>query len=192
MAQFVFISSATVYQKPPLHPVITLSVGGWKDFSIIRRMRRGGKIVVHGDGTSLWTLTHSEDLAIGFAGLLGNPRAVGHAFHITSDQLLAWNQIYAAVAAAAGAEPQVAHVPSDFIARVEPSLSGNLLGDKAHSVIFDNAKIRSFVPEFRAVIPFEQGIRRTIEWFEADSRRMKSDGENDRMIDRLIAAYGHT
>jgi nucleoside-diphosphate-sugar epimerase len=238
-AQYVFISSATVYEKPPRDPLITescplgnpfwqyardkiacelllneafrekgfpatvvrpshtydtvlpLSVGGWEDFSIVPRMRRGGKVVIHGDGTSLWTMTHSEDFARGFVGLLGHPRAAGHAFHITSDEALSWNRIYAAVAEAAGVELKAVHVPSDFICRVEPSLTGNLLGDKAHCALFDNSKLRSFVPGFQAVIPFAQGIRRTIAWFEADPRRMKSDGETDRMLDRILAAYGH-
>jgi nucleoside-diphosphate-sugar epimerase len=237
--QFVFISSATVYQKPPRSPVITEStplanpfwdyaqnkiaceaalgaayrdqgfpvtivrpshtydtviptaIGGWEDYGIVQRIKRGMPIVVHGDGTSLWVLTHSEDFAAGFVGLLGEPRAIGHAFHITSEEVLTWNQVYAALGAAAGAEPRVVHIPSEFIAKVEPSLRGNLLGDKANSVIFDNSKIRAFVPDFRAVIPFREGIRRTLDWFEARPERMESRGGSDRVIEKLIAAYGH-
>ncbi len=237
--QYLFVSSATVYQKPPQRPVITestplgnpywqyardkiacelrltdafrehgfpativrpshtydtvipLAIGAWEDFSIIKRMRQGKKVVVHGDGTSLWTLTHSEDFAKGLAGLLGNPQAVGHAFHITSDEVLSWNQIYGIVAEAAGAEARLVHIPSDLIARLEPSLEGTLLGDKSHCALFDNAKIKSFVPDFRATIPFREGIRRTLAWFEASPQRMSSSGEADRLLDGLIEAFGH-
>jgi nucleoside-diphosphate-sugar epimerase len=235
--QYVFISSATVYLKPPSSPFITestplgnpyweyarqkiacelrlnqafreegfpavivrpshtydtvlpLAIGGWQDYGIIERMRRGQAVVVPGDGTSLWTLTHSEDFARGLAGLLGNGQAAGHSFHITSQEALCWNQIYAAVAEAAGAELRLVHMPSDFIAAREPSLAGTLLGDKAHSVLFDNSKIRRFVPSFQARIPFAEGIRRTLAWFEASPERRKSDGETDRLLDRLIAAF---
>jgi nucleoside-diphosphate-sugar epimerase len=238
--QYIFISSATVYQKPPLHPVITesaplgnpfweyardkiacelrlnlayrergfpvtivrpshtydmaipLAIGGWQDYGIVTRMKKGGKVVVHGDGTSLWTLTHSEDFARGFAGLLGHSQAIGHSFHITSDESLSWNQIYRTVAEAAGAEAHLVHIPSDFIARLEPSFEGTLLGDKAHSVIFDNTKIKAYVPGYRAEIPFREGIRRSLAWFEESPTRMKSSGEDDRLLDRLIAGYGHS
>jgi nucleoside-diphosphate-sugar epimerase len=155
-------------------------------------MKRGERVVVHGDGTSLWTVTHAEDFARGFAGLLGHSQALGHGFHITSDELLSWNQIYQAVAEAAGAEANLVHIPSDFIARVEPALQGTLLGDKSHSVIFDNAKIKAFVPGYRAVIPFREGIRRCLAWFEESPARMKSSGEDDRRLDRLLQAYGHS
>jgi nucleoside-diphosphate-sugar epimerase len=237
--QYVFISSATVYRKPPQSPFITesaplgnpfwdyarrkidcelrlnqafreegfpavivrpshtydrvlpLAIGGWQDYSIIERLRRGQPVVVHGDGTSLWTLTHAEDFAQGLAGLLGNGQAAGHSFHITSDEVLSWNQIYAAVAEAAGCEARIVHMPSDFIAAREPALAGTLLGDKAHSVLFDNTKIKTFVPGYRALIPFREGIRRTLAWFEASPERGSSSGETDRLLDRLIAAFGH-
>jgi nucleoside-diphosphate-sugar epimerase len=237
--QYVFISSATVYQKPSLSPFITestplgnpyweyarhkiacelrlnqafreegfpavivrpshtydtvlpLAIGGWQDYSIITRMRRGQAVVVHGDGTSLWTLTHAEDFAKGLAGLLGNGQAAGHSFHITSDEVLNWNQIYSTVAEAAGVEARILHIPSDFIAAREPSLAGTLLGDKAHSVLFDNTKIKTFVPGYQALIPFREGIRRTLAWFEASPDRMRSTGETDLLLDRLIEAFGH-
>jgi len=155
-------------------------------------MKRGKPVIVHGDGTSLWTVTHADDFAKGFVGLLGNPRAVGESFHITSDELLTWNQIYQAVAAAAGVEAKIVHIASDFIVRCEPSLEGSLLGDKAHSVIFDNTKIKRFVPGFVATIPFHEGIRRTLAWFEADPTRMRISERNNEIIDRILAAYQRT
>ncbi len=136
-------------------------------------------------------MTHAEDFAEGFAGLLGRDDAAGHAFHITSEEVLTWNRIYELTAEAAGAEARIVHIPSDFIVRQEPSLEGTLLGDKAHSAVFDNTKIRSFVPGFQARIPFREGIRRTIAWFEASEARRRSDGATDRLIDRLLKAYGH-
>jgi len=235
--QYIFISSASVYQKPPLHPVITEStplynpfwdysqnkitceellndsfrnegfpitivrpshtydtiipatMGGGSEYTIIDRMKKGEKVIVHGDGTSLWTVTHSEDFAKGFVGLLGHQQAIGHPFHITSDEILTWNQIYQAIASAAGIEADFIHIPSDFIVKYEKSLTGNLLGDKSHSVIFDNTKIKSFVPEFKAVIPFNQGIKRTLEWFETDPKRKLISNETNAMIDRIISAY---
>lgn len=235
--QYIFISSASVYQKRGGHPVITestplynpywdysrnkiaceeylngrfreegfpitivrpsltydtvipVAIGSWDDFTIIDRMRRGGEVIVHGDGTSLWTITHSEDFAVGFNGLLGHQQAIGHSFHITSDELLNWNQIYEAVAMAAGAPLRAVHIPSDFIGRFDPFHIGNLLGDKAQSVIFDNSKIKRFVPGFRATIPFAEGIRRTVAWFESDPARMRIVDGNNAFMDRVIAAY---
>ena len=238
--QYVFISSASAYQKPPSHPIITEStplhnpfweysqnkiacedrlsrayrdegfpitivrpsltydtvipavIGGWTEYTIIDRMKRGRQIIVHGDGTSLWTVTHSEDFAKGFVGLLGHQQAVGQAFHITSDEILTWNQIYKALADATGCVPNVVHIPSEFIVHCEPSLEGTLLGDKAHSVVFDNTKIKRFVPDFRAIIPFAQGIKRTLAWFEADPARQIIRKETDELMDRIIQLYGHS
>src|SRR6478752_2641762 len=126
--------------------------GGW---TAIHRMRQGKPVVVHGDGTSLWTLTHHEDFARGLVPLLGHPRAVGEAFHITSDDVLTWDQVTHALAAAAGVQARIVHVPSDAIAATDPDWGAALLGDKAHSMVFDNAKLRSVVPGYRAVIAFE-------------------------------------
>ena len=240
--QYIFISSASVYQKVGGHPVITestplynpywqysrdkiaceellnqayreqgfpvtivrpshtydtvipVAIGGWADYTIIDRMKKGKEVIIHGDGTSLWTVTHSDDFARGFTGLLGHQQAIGHAFHITSDELLNWNQIYEAVAGAAGAELKAVHMASDFICDVADSLGrremrGNLLGDKSLSVIFDNTKIRRFVPGFKAVIPFRQGIKRTLQWFEADPSRMQINEENNTFMDQLLEAY---
>ncbi len=144
---------------------------------------------MHGDGTSIWTITHAEDFARGFVGLLGHQQAIGHAFHITSDELLTWDQIYQAVAAAAGVEARIVHIPSDFIIGVEPALEGTLRGDKAHSVLFDNSKIKRFVPGFQATIPFKVGIRRTVEWFEASASRMRILPEKNAQIDRILASF---
>lgn len=234
--QYIFISSASAYQKPLLHPVVTEStplknpfweysrnkiacerkleyyyrsfdfpitivrpsltydtvipvpIGGWNDFTIIDRIRRGQEIIVHGDGTSLWTITHAEDFAAGFNGLIGHMQAIGHAFHITSDEILTWDQIYSAVAAAAGAEPKIVHIASEHIGHFDEHLRGSLLGDKAVSVIFDNSKIKRFVPAFRASIPFSEGIKRTLKWFEADPARQVINPETNNLIEKIIAS----
>ena len=235
--QYIFISSASIYQKPPTHPVITestplsnpfwdysknkiaceerlnhayrnenfpitivrpsltydtvipLPIGGWTEYTIVDRMKKGKKVIVHGDGTSLWTITHAEDFAKGFVGLLGNQHAIGHAFHITSDEILTWDQIYQFVADAAGTEANIVHISSDFICRFDKSLVGSLIGDKAVSVIFDNSKIKRFVPEFIATIPFSQGIKRTLAWFEADPKRQIVKNGTEEMMDKIIRAY---
>ncbi|MCL2641670.1 MAG: SDR family oxidoreductase, partial [Phycisphaerales bacterium] len=235
--QYIFISSAACYQKPPVQPIVTESTPlynpHWKyaqdkiaseellmktyreaDFpitivrpshtyqtiipaalggcySIIDRMKRGLPIVVHGDGTSLWTLTHSEDFAKGLVGLLGRSQAIGHAFHITSDESLTWNQIHTAMAYAVGEKPNIVHVPTDFIMQVDLTKRGPLIGDKSHSTIFDNTKIKKLVPDFVCSIPFEQGIKRTIAWFEADPSRQKIAPANAALQERLLTAY-HT
>lgn len=235
--QYLFISSASAYQKPPAHPVITestplknpywqysrdkiaceelltqlyrnddfpitivrpsltydtvipLTMGAWREYTIVDRMRRGRPVIVHGDGTSLWTVTHAEDFAVGLLGLLGHPQAIGRAFHITSDESLTWDQIFQTVARAAGVEAKIVHIPTEFICQTDDTFTGPLLGDKAHSVIFDNSKIKRFVPDFQAVIPFHIGIRRTLEWFEADPARQIVREESNAKIDRLLEAY---
>lgn len=242
-AQYIFISSASAYQKPPSHPFITestplanpfwdysrdkiacelrlmdeyrrngfpvtivrpsltydtvipMALASWADYTIVDRMRRQQPIIVHGDGTSLWTLTHSEDFAKGFVGLMARPQAIGHAFHITSDEVLTWNQIYQSLADAAGVKAKLVHVPSDVIADIademnQPSVRGGLLGDKAHSLIFDNTKIKTWVPDFCATIPFSQGIKRTLAWFEADPGRMRIKPENNDLLDAILARSG--
>ncbi|MDQ1696513.1 MAG: hypothetical protein QOJ03_1866 [Frankiaceae bacterium] len=160
----------------PLH-------GGWTD---VVRMRQGKPVFVHGDGTSLWTLTYHEDFARAFARLLGHPQAIGDSFHITSDEVLTWNQVYRAVAAAAGvAEPHLVHVPSTRIAVVEPELSAPLLGDKTHSMVFDNSKIKSLLPGWTATVPFAVGAREIVEWHDADPARPVVDVRHDRLSDTL-------
>jgi nucleoside-diphosphate-sugar epimerase len=160
--------------------------GGW---TALARMRQGRPVVVHGDGTSLWTLTHHADFARGFVPLLGHPRTIGEAFHITSDDVLTWNQIAGALAAAAGVSADIVHVPSDAIAAADPGWGAGLLGDKAHSMVFDNSKLRSVVPDYLATIPFEQGAREIVAWYDEDPSRQQVDGRIDAVMDKLVAAY---
>ncbi|MBZ5585289.1 MAG: SDR family oxidoreductase [Acidobacteriia bacterium] len=237
--QYIFISSASAYQKPPSQYLITestplanpywdysrnkiaceerlnlayrqegfpativrpsftygdtiipLAVNSWpQPYTVVDRMRRGKKVVVHGDGTSLWSLTHNSDFAKGLVGLLGREQAIGHAFHITSDEVMTWDQFYRITAEAAGAEARIVHIPSEFIAACIPEYTGGLLGDKAHSVVFDNTKIKRFVPGFCATVPYGQGIRRSLAWFDADESRRQVDQEADAAFDRLIECY---
>lgn len=157
-------------------------------YTVIDRMRRGRRVVVAGDGTGLWTLTHHEDFAKGLVGLLGNPRAVGEAFHITSDEVLTWNQVYLELARAAGVEPRLVHVPSELIATYDGEWGASLLGDKAHSKVFDNSKIKRFVPGYAATIPFAQGAREIVDWFDADPANRPVDERLDGTMERIVAA----
>jgi nucleoside-diphosphate-sugar epimerase len=166
-------------------PTLLPMHGGW---TVVERMRRGQPVIVHGDGTSLWTLTHHRDFARGFVGLLGNDGALGEAFHITSDEWLSWNQIFETMAHAAGVEPKLVHVPSDVIAAYDPEWGASLLGDKAHSMIFDNTKIKRLVPEYRAEIPFARGAEEIVAWYDADPERRLFDPGLDALLDRLVAA----
>jgi nucleoside-diphosphate-sugar epimerase len=169
---------------------ITLAVNSWlKSYTVVDRMRRGKKAIVPGDGSSLWVITHNSDLAKGLVGLLGNPQTIGHAFHITSDEVMTWDQYYRIVAEAAGAEPKLVHIPSDFLAACQPEHLGSLVGDKSVSVVFDNSKIKRFVPGYCATTPFAQGFRRTLAWFDADPARKQVDNEADAAWDRLIGAW---
>ena len=237
--QFVFISSASAYQKPVGHYLITestplanpywqysrdkiaceerlmkayreegfpitivrpsltygdtqmvLAVNSWqKSFTAVDRMRRGKKVIVPGDGSSLWVITHNSDFAAGLVGLLGHPQATGNAFHITSDEVMTWDQFYRITAQAAGVEAEIVHITSDFLGACIPDEIGSLTGDKAVSVVFDNTKIKGFVPGYCAKVPFAQGIRRTIEWFDADPQRKEIDEAANAKWDKLIEAY---
>jgi nucleoside-diphosphate-sugar epimerase len=239
VGQYIFISSASAYQKPPRDYLITestplvnahwqysrdkaaceerllrqnresgfpftvvrpsltygrsmvpLCVGSWgRPWTVIDRMLRGKKIIVPGDGTSLWQVTWNDDFAKGLVGLLGNQRAVGHAFHITSDEVLTWNQIYQEAGRAVGVEPDIVHIPSDLLCAWMPAEEGNLWGDKAWSVVLDNSKIKRFVPDFVCTTTWAQGVRRAIEWFRADPKRQAIDEEANRKWDQIIAAY---
>lgn len=160
--------------------------GGW---TMVERMRQGRPVVVHGDGTSLWTLTHHTDFARGLVPLLGLTRAIGEAVHITSDDVLTWDQIARTLGAAAGAEPQIVHVPSDAIAAADPEWGAGLLGDKAHSMVFDTTKLRRLVPDFVATVPFEAGAREIVEWHDADPSRRELDPRVDALVDDLVARF---
>jgi nucleoside-diphosphate-sugar epimerase len=159
------------------------------DFTILERLRRGKKLVVPGDGTAVWTMTHADDFAAGLAGLLGNPAAIGEAFHITSDEVLSWNELTETVARLAGFEPELVHVSSDFVAGVDPGLGAELLNDRAHSLVFDNSKVKAFVPGFEAKVSFAEGISRSLEWFGADPARQVFSEERIELLDRVVAAY---
>ena len=237
--QYVFISSASAYQKPSSHylvnestplanpfwqysrdkiaceenlineyrntgfPVtiirpsftygntmIPASLNSWaQPWSLADRMRKGKKIVVHGDGSSFWTMTHNSDFAKGITGLFGNTGSIGHAFNITSDEVLTWNQIYEAIGRAVGVEPDIIHIPSDFIVHMSPDHYGNLLGDKSVGSIFDNSKIKRFVSDFTATVPFEQGVKQSVRWFDAHPERCTVDTEWDQLMDRIVEKY---
>jgi nucleoside-diphosphate-sugar epimerase len=161
--------------------------GGW---TVLGRMRQGRAVVVHGDGTSLWTLTHHTDFARGFVPLLAHPRTIGDVFHITSDDVLTWNQIAETLAGAAGVEARLVHVPSDVIAAADPRWGAGLLGDKAHSMVFDNSKLRSVVPDYIATVPFERGARDIVAWHDEDPSRQRVDPRLDTLMDRLVETYG--
>ena len=159
--------------------------GGW---TVVDRMRRGLPVIVHGDGTSLWTLTHHTDFARGLVGLLGHSHAIGEAVHITSDEWLTWNQIFEIVARAAGVEPRLVHVPSDVVAAYDAKWGAGLLGDKSHSMIFDNRKIKRLVPDFVCRIPFSRGAEEILAWYDADPARRKVNEDFNRVCDRILTA----
>jgi nucleoside-diphosphate-sugar epimerase len=231
--QYIFISSASVYQTPPASLPVkesTLLDNPYWDYSrqkiaceerlvnayradkfpmtIIRpshtynpskipifggytalqRMRQGQKVLVYGDGTSLWTLTHHKDFAKGFVPLLGNSRAIGDAFHITSEEWLTWNQIYGLMGQALGVTPMLAHVPSDLVAAYDAEIGAGLLGDKSNSMIFDNSKIRRLVPDFACTIPFSHGAQEIVDWYMADPARQVMDEDLNALMDRIISA----
>lgn len=244
VSQYIFISSASAYQKPPEHYLITeatplsnpywqysrdkiaceqrlmaeyeqsgfpvtivrpshtygltqipAALNSWqKPWTIVDRMRRERPVIVHGDGTGLWPVTHNTDFAKGFVGLMGNEQAVGEAFHITTDEVLNWNQIYEAIGKAAapqgqGVEPKMVHIPSEFVAKFNEDEGASLLGDKAYSVVFDNSKIRRFVPDYVPTVGFAEGVKRSVEWFEADKTRQIVDEQYNRFLDDVLDAY---
>jgi nucleoside-diphosphate-sugar epimerase len=232
--QYVFVSSASAYQKPPatlpirestplrnpfspyardkiacedllvrayrddgfpvtiVRPSSTYDrarivlTGGWTD---VARLRAGRPVVVHGDGTSLWTLTHSSDVAKALVGLLGHPQAVGDSFTITSDEYLPWNAIYQLFAEAAGAPaPRLVHIASETIAAAIPDLGPSLLGDRSHSVIFDNSKVKALVPDFVCTTPFATGVRGVMNWYDANRDQQIVDHDLDAAFNRLVDA----
>jgi nucleoside-diphosphate-sugar epimerase len=233
--QYIFISSASAYQKPVAHlpivestplrnpfwqysrdkiaaedvlvrayrdhgfpmtivrpshtydPTLIPLEGGW---TALERMRRGVPIVVHGDGTSLWTLTHARDFANAFVGLFANPHAIGSPVQITSDEALPWDLIATLLADALGVTAQIVHVASDAIAREVPELGPGLLGDKAHSVVFDNSRVKSLVPGWAATTTFAEGAREIAGWYLADPARQTVDAGLDATFDRLVERFG--
>ncbi len=237
--QYIYISSASAYQKPAASPFITegttlanpywqysrdkiecenilmeayrkegfpvtivrpsytygdtgvpLGVRGSKGtWQVLRRMMEGKPVIVHGDGTSLWTMTHNTDFAKAFAGLMGNSRAIGLPVQITSDEVLSWNQIYKAIADALRVEFKPYYVASEWLSSLgKYGLTGELLGDKAESVIFDNTRLKSLVPGFCATVRFEDGIRKTVEYILSHPEYQVPDPEFDQWCDRVIAA----
>lgn len=160
-----------------------------RPYTSIARLRAGKRLIVPGDGSSLWTLTHATDVAVGIVGLLGQTGAAGHAFNAMSDEALSWDEIHRVTAAAAGAELRVAHVPSPFIAECLPDLAGRLLGDAAVSSVFDSGKLASWVPDFRPRLRYAEGIRRAIAWYDEDPARRLVDEALDARWDRLIEAH---
>ena len=153
------------------------------------RMKRGQKIIVPGDGSSLWVLTWNGDFAKGFLGLFGRLQAIGQAYHITSDEVLTWDQIYREAGRALGLDPELVHVPSDLIAAYDPEALGSLIGDKANSAVFDNSKIKALTPDFICTVPWAEGVRRAVAWHEADPIHQTVDVEANRRWDAILTAY---
>ena len=163
-------------------------LGGW---TAVDRMRRGLPVVVHGDGSSLWTLTHHADFAKAFVGLLGRPDTVGDTFHITSDEWLTWDQIYHQMATAAGVpQPHLVHIATDTIIAAVPQWGPGLLGDRTHSAVFDNTKVKAVVPDYTATIPFATGARQIIDWYDADPTRQVTDPDTDTAFRTLLDPPG--
>lgn len=173
----------------PSHTYSAVYVPVHGNWTTIDRMLRGLPVIVHGDGTSLWTLTHSSDFAKGFVGLMGNSHAIGEVYHITSDEWLTWNQIHEILASAAGVQPELVHVPSDLIAVYDPIWGESLLGDKAHSFILDNSKIKRVVPDFVCTTPFSRGAEEIIAWHRADPARQQVDENFNAICERILRAY---
>lgn len=160
--------------------------GSWQ---VVKRMFEGKPVIIHGDGTSLWTMTHNSDFAKAFIGLMGNIHAIGESFQITSDESVTWNQIYKAIADTLGVEFKPYYVPSDFLHSVSNyDFAGSLIGDKANSVVFDNTKLKRAVPSFTATVRYDQGIRMTIENVLAHKELQQEDKEFDEWCDKVIDA----
>ena len=229
-SQYVFISSASAYAKPPQLPVVESHPTGnpfwdyahqkilceaWLNeasqtngfpvtivrpshtydatkiplrggATALKRLLNGKPVIVHGDGTSLWTLTHHTDFARGFVALLGHTGAVGQTYHITSDEVLTWDQIYQTMAQAAGVEANLFHLSSETILRYDQEWGDGLLGDKAYSMVFDNSKIKALNPSFQSQVPFAQGAQEILTWFQSDTQHQAIDSHLDATMDRMI------
>lgn len=167
--------------------LIPAAFNSWQnEWSLIDRMLKGKPVIIHGDGNSLWTMTHNTDFAKGFIGLLGNVQSIGHAFHITSDEVLTWNQIYEAIAAAVGIKINIEHMSSDFIIKYAPQYEGALLGDKAASIVFNTNKIKRLVPDFVSTVQFARGIKQSVEYYKSHPEMCSVDEEWDRLCDKMI------
>jgi nucleoside-diphosphate-sugar epimerase len=232
--QYIFISSASVYQTPPetlpvtektplynpywqysrnkiacenrliqtyqqenfpytiVRPSHTYDktlipvVGG---YTVLHRMLQGKPVIVIGDGTSIWTLTYNRDFAVGLVGLFGNPKAINESFQITSDEWLTWNQIYKLIAHELGVEPKIVHIPSDIIAIYDTELGAGLLGDKSHSMIFDNSKIRKFVPDFNPKTMFKDGVKEIIDWYKEKTMHLEPNEHINQLMDKMIQDF---
>lgn len=237
--QYVFISTASAYEKPPRSLPITESTplknpfwqysrdkiacervfmeafikegfpvtivrpsytygNGWipsqfgsAEYTIAQRILSGKPIVVPGDGSNFWTLTHNSDFAKGLRGLLGNRRAIGEAFHITSDEAYSWDEIYRILGKTLGVEARLLHIPTDVIVDRYPDWTGNLLGDKSYTALFDNSKIKRFVPDFLCATPFSVGLRYSLEWFEKHPEKKVVNSETDKRLDALVEEFAH-
>lgn len=237
--QYIFISSASAYQKPLVDPVITedtplvnpywqysrnkalceerllrafreegfpftvvrpshtyderslpIAVHGKNgSYQVVDRIRRGKKVIVPGDGTSIWTVTHNSDFAKAFLGLMGNAHAVGQAFHITSDERLTWDQITQIVARALGTTAKIAHIPSDVLAKLCSDFEGSLIGDKSNSVWFDNEKIKRYAPDFVCTTPFNKGASMAVDYILSHEECQKPDPAFDEWCDAVIDKY---
>ena len=236
--QYVFISSATVYAKPPPKLPVTedtpLGNPWWEyaqkkiaceqwlgrqhrekgfpvtivrpshtysnlwvpnpvsssSFTFALRLEQGKPVFVPDQGENPWTLTAASDFAAGLAGLVGNPKAVGEAFHITSDEVLTWNQIVDEIAAAMGASaPRVVRVPTEFICQVAPQMTGSLRGDKAHPGVFDNSKLKGFVAGFAARTPFKVGVRASVDWLRRHPEHQNLNPKVDALCDQVAEAW---
>ena len=240
-AQYIYISSASVYQRPAQNYLVTedtplenpfweysrnkiaceklamqahvkgdlpvtivrpsLTYGdrripycmtsGTRSWSLVDRLERGKRVIVPGDGSSLWVITHNSDFAKGITGLMGQDKALGEAFHITSDEVLTWDQIAIQIAEAVGVEPKLVHISSEFISAFRPDAVGNLTGDKSTSVVFDNSKLRSVVPDFKATVSFREGMARTVAYMRANPELQVVETEFEELADRIIAAHDH-
>jgi nucleoside-diphosphate-sugar epimerase len=236
--QYVFISSATVYAKPPAKLPVTedapLGNAWWEyaqkklvceewlrqkqraagfpvtivrpshtysklwvpnpvsssSFTFAVRLEQGKPVFVPDKGENPWTLTAASDFACGLAGLVGNSKAIGEAFHITSDEVLTWNQIVSEIAQAMGATaPNVAKVPTDFICRIAPQMTGSLKGDKAQPGVFDNSKIKRVVPGFECRKPFRVGVRESVDWLRQHPEAQNLNPKIDVLCDRMVEAW---
>lgn len=234
-AQYLFVSSASCYEKKGLNPVITertpldnpywqyardkiacerfvtgdqwpggtavtivrpshtyssarlpVALHGGSPWQVVKRMLEHKPVIIPGDGTSLWTLTHADDFAVGFAGLMGNRSAYHRAVHITSDESLTWDAIYQTYADILGVKLRALHVPSDLLSRTaQYDFRGSLLGDKAQSVMFDNTLIKSLVPGFQARVPLREGLRRALDHHLNTPSLQKADPAFDAYCERV-------